>query len=157
MLHPNKSIYSILASFYLMGQPSSSTDGNGETSTKTVEVSRAIHYNFKINAMTPERVKNWYNEIVRVPLDLEDKKKPRGQLYIIPIRCKECSYCWEYCPEDVLGKSDKLNEKGYYYPTIVEGKETACVHCAMCSDICPDFAIFTEEYKEPKQEETIKS
>ncbi len=157
MLHPNKSIYCILASFLLMGQPSSSTDGNGETSTKTVEVSRAIHYNFKITPMTPDRVKNWYNEIVRVPLDLEDKKQPRGQLYIIPIRCKNCTYCYEYCPEDVLVMSDKLNEKGYNYPTIAKGKDTACVNCAMCTDVCPDFAIFTKEYEEPEKEEPIVS
>jgi 2-oxoglutarate ferredoxin oxidoreductase subunit delta len=157
MFNVNKSINYISALFYLMSQPSSSKDGNGESAAKTVEVTRAIHYGFKINAMTPDRVKNWYQEIVRVPLDIEDKKKPRGQLYIIPNRCKECTYCWEYCPEDVLGKSDVLNNKGYYYPTIVEGKETACVHCAMCSDICPDFAIFTEEYQDPETEEPIKS
>ncbi|OLS27146.1 MAG: NAD(P)H-quinone oxidoreductase subunit I, chloroplastic [Candidatus Heimdallarchaeota archaeon LC_2] len=161
MFTRNKSINSILVKFYIMSNSSSSKNGSGEsvsgTSTKTVEVSRAIHFNFKIDAMTPEKVKNWYNEIVRVPLDLEDKKKPRGQLYIIPIRCKECSFCWEYCPEDVLVKSETLNVKGYYFPTIAEGKETACVHCSMCSDICPDFAIFTEDYEEAHKEEPIKS
>jgi len=157
MFHTKESIYCIFSKIFIMSQPSSSKDGNSKSTTETVEVTRAIHYNFKITAMTPERVKHWYQEIVRVPLDLKDKKKPRGQLYIIPIRCKNCEFCYEYCPEDVLIKSENLNDKGYHYPTIAEGKETDCVNCGMCSDICPDFAIFTEEYDEGKMEERIKT
>lgn len=36
-----------------------------------------------------------------------------------------------------------MNAKGYHYPTIVSGKENACIHCEFCALICSEFAIFT--------------
>lgn len=112
------------------------------------EITRAIHFGFKIKAMTPDVVKHWYQQPIRQPLNLDQKKTPRGQLYIILNRCKECNYCIDYCPEDVLALSQHLNNKGYRYPTIAEGKDSACVNCHFCSEICPDFAIYTDDYKE---------
>ncbi|GMR09352.1 MAG: ferredoxin family protein [Anaerolineales bacterium] len=79
----------------------------------------------------------------RVPIDLETITTPRGKVYIIPERCKECELCIVFCPEDVLYSSDQTNAKGYHYPDVVAGKEESCVHCEFCSLVCPEFAIFT--------------
>jgi 2-oxoglutarate ferredoxin oxidoreductase subunit delta len=79
----------------------------------------------------------------RVPIDLETIITPRGQVYIIPERCKECELCIVFCPEDVLYSSDQTNAKGYHYPDVAAGKEESCVHCEFCALVCPEFAIFT--------------
>ena len=79
----------------------------------------------------------------RVPIDLETVTTPRGEVYIIPERCKGCELCVEFCPEDVLYNSPQTNSKGYHYPDIAEGKEASCVHCEFCSLVCPEFAIYT--------------
>jgi ferredoxin len=73
---------------------------------------------------------------------------PRGQVYIITERCKECGFCWTFCPLGVLEKSGQSNIKGYHYPRVKEGKETACIHCETCTLICPEFAICTERIDE---------
>ena len=99
----------------------------------------------RVKPLTAKKLATMYERIIRKPINLEEAKKPVGQLYVIPERCKECSYCWEYCPEDVLTMSDEMNSKGYHYPMIAPGKEKACVACGMCTAICPEFAIFTTE------------
>ena len=38
-----------------------------------------------------------------------------------------------------------MNAKGYYYPVVANSKEQACVNCAFCKLVCPEFAIYTEE------------
>jgi 2-oxoglutarate ferredoxin oxidoreductase subunit delta len=96
---------------------------------------------FKIDQNTPDRIKDWYEQKGREPINLNMAVKPMGHVFIIKDRCKECNYCWNYCPEDVLKISDNLNSKGYHYPTVVDGK--ICVLCGFCQEICPDFAIFT--------------
>jgi len=84
----------------------------------------------------------------RTPLDLDTVHIPRGNVYIILSRCKDCKLCIELCPQDVLQVSDDLTDKGYHYPQIAPGKETSCVHCEFCTMICPEFAIFTLEVQE---------
>ncbi|MDH5401857.1 MAG: 4Fe-4S dicluster domain-containing protein [Candidatus Heimdallarchaeota archaeon] len=90
-----------------------------------------------------KKIEEMYLEFQRNPINLEDVKKPRGSLYIVVDRCKECAYCWEYCPDNVLEVSNQLNSKGYHYPMIKIDKEDNCVHCGMCTEICPEFALFT--------------
>ena len=79
----------------------------------------------------------------RTPIDLIHIQIPRGQVYLIPERCKGCELCVEFCPQHVLQVSEETNARGYHYPSIASGKETACIHCEFCTLICPEFAIFT--------------
>ncbi len=81
----------------------------------------------------------------RVPIDADHIHTPVGQVFIVVDRCKECDFCWEYCPEEVLERSEERNAKGYFYPRIKEDKIAACVDCGMCTEICPEFCIFTRE------------
>ncbi len=82
---------------------------------------------------------------LRRPLDLETKKKPQGQVFIIPDRCKGCRFCVDFCPEEVLVLSEEMNIKGYHYAVVAAGKDDACVNCGFCRIVCPEFAIYTEE------------
>ncbi len=66
-------------------------------------------------------------------------------MYIIPERCKECGFCWTFCPKEALEKSEEINSKGYHYPKVKEGEGGACVDCKTCMLICPEFAIYSEE------------
>lgn len=79
----------------------------------------------------------------RTPLNINEVSVPRGQVYIIPERCKGCEICIQYCPRDVLQVSEGTNAKGYHYPDIIPGRDCACVHCEFCTLVCPEFAIFT--------------
>jgi 2-oxoglutarate ferredoxin oxidoreductase subunit delta len=81
----------------------------------------------------------------REPLDRQRVPLPKGQVYLIPERCKGCGICIAYCPIQVLQESSKVNGKGYHIPEVIPGQEEACVHCQFCSLICPDFAIYTQE------------
>lgn len=81
----------------------------------------------------------------RQPLDQATVHIPVGQVFLIPERCKGCTFCIEFCPENVLVESPAMNAKGYHYPMVAEGKEGACVNCAFCKLVCPEFAIYTEE------------
>ena len=81
----------------------------------------------------------------RKPLNLDQAVVPRGQVYLIPERCKGCNLCIEFCPKKILAKSKSTNTKGYHYPEIIAGKENNCVNCEFCTMICPEFAIYTCE------------
>jgi polyferredoxin len=84
-------------------------------------------------------------EIVREPINKPSIQRPVGRVFLIPERCKECKYCWEYCPEEVLEASASVNSRGYHYPQVRQGKESACIVCGMCEWICPEFAIYAVE------------
>ena len=90
----------------------------------------------------PPMVRFW-----RKPLDLEEQTVPRGHVHLIVERCKECEFCVEFCPKDILRMSTRFNRKGYRIPEVIPGKEDECVACRHCEDICPEFSIFIEEVK----------
>ena len=95
------------------------------------------------------RIVRWTMQVFgRQPLNLHEVHTPRGKVFLIPERCKECHLCVDFCPEGVLQLSSRRNRKGYHYPEIVPGKEEACVHCEYCSLVCPEYAIFTVEAEE---------
>ena len=86
-------------------------------------------------------------QFLRTPINSDKFQKPLGRVYIIPDRCKECNYCWTFCPNEVLELSDEINANGYRHPRVKKGKENDCINCSMCTWVCPEFAIFTVEVK----------
>lgn len=78
-------------------------------------------------------------------MDLPLAQVPVGEVHVIAERCKECGFCISYCPTEVLAYTDDTNAKGYHYPIVAEGKETACVNCRFCDLICPELAIYTTD------------
>lgn len=99
----------------------------------------------------------------RTPLDADTIHRPEGTVNIIIERCKGCSFCIDYCPKDVLIMSEYFNKKGYHYPEVI--KEGLCVNCNLCANICPEFAIYSEEVgvkedsppEKPGEEKNAKS
>lgn len=89
---------------------------------------------------------------VRRPLDLSSAQVARGQVYIIPGRCKGCGYCIEFCPKGVLTESQDINPKGYHYAIVAEKKGIECIHCQFCNLVCPEMAIYTEEITDDGKE-----
>lgn len=77
--------------------------------------------------------------------EIESKSKgvDQGKVHVIPERCKECGICIEFCPNDVLKKSEEINTQGYHYPEPKSDKH--CIACRKCERLCPDFAIWIEE------------
>ncbi len=78
-----------------------------------------------------------------------DKPKPsrkrKGNVFILPERCKGCGFCVEFCPTKVLALSEDFNAKGYHPPVIVDIDK--CSGCKLCGMYCPDFAIFAKRIK----------
>lgn len=64
--------------------------------------------------------------------------KAIGDIIVDVEKCKGCELCIDACPEETLGLSSKINQKGYRYAiTIVSN----CTGCANCAIICPDACI----------------
>ena len=76
-------------------------------------------------------------------MDAARAQVPLGRVHVIVERCKQCDFCIDYCPTDVLEYSADTNATGYHYPVVAEGKEGSCVHCRFCDLICPELAIYT--------------
>ncbi len=81
----------------------------------------------------------------RKPLDADKVKLPKAEIHIIRDFCKGCSFCIEFCPKEVLEKSDQINKRGAYPPKAED--EDKCTLCGFCTAICPEFAIYTIEKK----------
>lgn len=79
-----------------------------------------------------------------MPIDLVSARPPRGRVHVIPERCKECRFCIEFCPCDILEMSDEYNAKGYRHPRVIPGMEEECSSCRFCEDVCPEYAIYIE-------------
>lgn len=60
-------------------------------------------------------------------------------------RCKGCLFCVEFCPRNLIRKSDTLNALGYFPAEFIDGEEDRCTGCKTCALMCPDTAI--EVYK----------
>ncbi len=76
------------------------------------------------------------------------KKRParkKGQVFIIPDRCKGCAFCVEFCPTKTLALSEEFNAKGYHPPVVVD--IDLCTGCELCGMYCPDFAIYAKRVK----------
>ncbi|RPI78059.1 MAG: 4Fe-4S dicluster domain-containing protein [Desulfobacteraceae bacterium] len=78
----------------------------------------------------------------RQPLDKERIQVPRGIIHVIEERCKGCGFCVEFCPQHKLILSKTTNTKGYHHPQPIDNPH--CIHCGLCTLICPDFAIYVE-------------
>ncbi len=78
-------------------------------------------------------------------MDVSRAQVPLGRVHVIVERCKQCNFCIDYCPTSVLEYSPDTNAKGYHFPVVSQGKETACVNCRFCDLICPELAIYTTE------------
>jgi len=83
--------------------------------------------------------------VIRQPLVQSLLTIPKGEVYIIPERCKGCRFCIDFCPKDVLEESQDMNHKGYHYAVVAPGKEDGCVQCGFCELVCPEFAIYSRE------------
>ena len=89
----------------------------------------------------------------RQPMDLSSAQVPMGRVHVISERCKQCNFCINYCPTKVLEYSAEINAKGYHFPIVSPGKETACVNCRFCDLICPELAIYTTEISDEDKPE----
>jgi 2-oxoglutarate ferredoxin oxidoreductase subunit delta len=77
-------------------------------------------------------------------------KVSRGEIHIIEERCKQCRLCIEHCPKEFLQESEKVNEKGYHIPEVVEEPEKGkiCVSCNICEIAFAEYVIWVGEKKE---------
>jgi 2-oxoglutarate ferredoxin oxidoreductase subunit delta len=90
---------------------------------------------------------------------------------VIAERCKECGFCIDFCPKDLLEESDERNkkgyklpklkkdredEKGYKLPKLKKDREDECIACRHCEDICPEFGLYIEEIGLEDEEEEEK-
>ena len=91
----------------------------------------------------------------RQPMDLRLAQVPEGRVHVLTERCKECHFCITYCPADVLEYAPGTNSKGYRFPRVADGKESACILCRFCDMICPELAIFTS--RAPAQTASLAS
>ena len=67
----------------------------------------------------------------------------KQRIKLIKQLCKGCGYCIEFCPNKVFEKSEEITKKGVAPPRIKHPDK--CTLCGLCTRLCPDFALTTEE------------
>ncbi|MFH1141693.1 MAG: 4Fe-4S dicluster domain-containing protein [Chloroflexota bacterium] len=77
------------------------------------------------------------------------KARTLGIVHINGPACKQCGFCIEFCPTDVLAVSEESNVKGYHPPVVVAAE--LCNACDLCTMLCPEFAIWVEKVKIPDE------
>ncbi len=60
-------------------------------------------------------------------------------------RCKACYFCIEFCPRNLITRSEIHNKQGYFPAEFDPQSEERCTGCKTCALMCPDTAI--EVYK----------
>jgi 2-oxoglutarate ferredoxin oxidoreductase subunit delta len=65
--------------------------------------------------------------------------KKRYKITIDRNRCKGCELCNRACPKNVLEMSKEINDKGYFFSSVVRQED--CIGCRFCAFSCPDVAI----------------
>jgi 2-oxoglutarate ferredoxin oxidoreductase subunit delta len=63
----------------------------------------------------------------------------KGKIVIDQELCKGCELCIAFCPNKLIGLSNRLNAAGYLPSSFKENGD--CTGCASCATICPEVAI----------------
>ncbi|MEO0077599.1 MAG: 4Fe-4S binding protein [candidate division WOR-3 bacterium] len=63
-------------------------------------------------------------------------------------RCKGCDLCTHACPKGVLAMSKEINNKGYFFASVVN--QPVCIGCRFCAFTCPEVAIEVAQEEEEK-------
>ncbi|MCX7926929.1 MAG: 4Fe-4S binding protein [Candidatus Omnitrophica bacterium] len=58
-------------------------------------------------------------------------------------KCKGCLLCINVCPQKLIEKDDKINNKGYTPVKSIYTKQN-CSGCCLCAIICPECCIEIE-------------
>lgn len=58
--------------------------------------------------------------------------------------CKECDYCFNFCPKKTIFQKSKISNKKGYFP-IEAVKFDDCIACGICAIVCPEGAITVEK------------
>ena len=66
-------------------------------------------------------------------------KLAKGTIVIDGEMCKGCELCINFCPQNVISQSDKLNAAGYLSAVFNDNGD--CTGCAVCALVCPEVAI----------------
>ena len=89
----------------------------------------------------------------RKTLDQDRVKPSRGRVEVLKDRCKQCRFCIEFCPKQVLEESTEFNRKGYH--PVYAASPNECVNCGLCELICPEFAISVVLLEEEEVKEEV--
>lgn len=90
----------------------------------------------------------------RKTLDQDQVKPIRGRVEVLKDRCKQCRFCIDFCPKQVLEESTEFNRKGYH--PVYAAHPNECVNCGLCELICPEFAISVVPLEEGEVKEEAR-